>query len=91
MDEGQGVLPDLLDIGDEGPGRGHGPGLVLEAEAGQRLGPEVLQDDPGRLGRVEEPAFGRAQGGAVRPVERQDAAQGLLRAFGIKDLLGRRP
>ena len=88
VDEGQGVLPDLFDVGDEGPGRGHGPGLVLEAEAGQGPGPEVLQDDAGRLGRVEEPALGRAQGGSARAVEGDDAPQGVLRAFRIEDLLG---
>ena len=89
MDEGQGVLPDLLDIGDEGPGGGHGPRLVLETETGQGFGAEVPQDDLGRLGRVEEPAFGGAQGGAVRAVGRKNAAQGLLGPLGIKDLLGR--
>ena len=90
-DEGQGIAADLADVGDERPGRGHGPRPVLEPEAGKRPGPEVAQDDAGGLGRVEEPALGRAQSGAVESRLCQHALEGLLRAFGIEDLLRRRP
>ena len=84
-------MADLADIGDEGPGRGHGPLAVLETEAGEGLGPEVAEDDAGGLRRVEEPALGRAGSDRHRTGERQDPLEGFLGALGIEDLLGRRP
>ncbi len=88
VDEGQGVPADLLHIIKKGARGRDGPGLVGQAEAGERAGPEMLEEDVAGLGEVEEPGLGRAPGDRGQAVRGEDAAEGLLGALGIEDFLG---
>ena len=90
VDQGDGILPDLLDVVEERAGGRDGQELAVQAESRQGLDPEVFLEEPGGLGRVEGPGFDRAQRDRRGFPGREDAGEDIFGALRIEDLPGRR-